>query len=64
MEVSRRFVDRAFSHVRMAATTPVKSQNHWMRSVHNEEQLVNINYRFSVMQIALASMNQIFCLHS
>ena len=59
MEVPRRFVERAFSDVRMAVTTMFKSQNHWVRGEHNEEQLVDINERLSIMQIALASMNQI-----
>ena len=57
MEVPRRFVQRALTHVRMAATTIVRSQNHRVRGVHNEEQLVDSNDRFSVMQIALATMN-------
>ena len=59
MEVPRRLEERALSHVRMAATTIVKSQNHWVQGMYNEEQLVDINDRFSVMQIAPANMNQI-----
>ena len=59
MEVPRLFEERALSYVRMSATTMVKSQNHPMRGVHNEEQLVDISDRFSIMQTALAGINQI-----